>query len=140
MKIREDQILFLLSSKLKDIATRFNVFIFSSTQLSNGYQNERILDQGLLAGAKAIANRVDVGAIMTDATPKDLEDLKPMLEKYPDLGYPNFKMSIYKNRRGKYNRIILWMYADKGTCRSTTLFTTDYNYDLMTPIVGRWEG
>lgn len=140
MRIREDQILFLLSSKLKDIATRFNVFIFSSTQLSNGYQNERILDQGMLAGAKAIANRVDVGAIMTDATPKDLEDLKPMLEKYPDLGYPNFKMSIYKNRRGKYNRIILWMYADKGTCRYTTLFTTDYNYDLMTPIVGRWEG
>lgn len=34
MKIREDQILFLLASKIKDIAGQYKVFICSSTQLN----------------------------------------------------------------------------------------------------------
>lgn len=41
---------------------------------------------------------------------------------------PNVKMSVYKNRRGAYNRIFLWMYANKGTCRYETMFATDFNY------------
>jgi replicative DNA helicase len=34
VKLREDNILFLLSVKLKEIATEYNVFILSSTQLN----------------------------------------------------------------------------------------------------------
>lgn len=131
LKIREDQVLYLLSSKLKEIASTFNVFILSSTQLSGQAKYEKILDQNVLAGAKAIANRVDAGMIMMDTTPQDLDDLDVLLSNYPGLGTPNIKLSVYKNRRGEHNRIILWMQADKGTCRYKTLFATNYNLDLV---------
>ena len=135
MKIREDQVLYLLSSKLKDIATTYDVFILSSTQLNASFKTEKILDQNALSGAKSIANRVDVGAIMVDATQEDLDDLDGLIKENPSLGTPNMKMSIYKNRRGEYNRVILWMQADKGTCRYKTLFVTDYHYNLITGIL-----
>lgn len=131
MKIREDQILFLLSSKLKDIAGKYGVFIYSSTQLNNSFKQEKILDQGMLAGAKSIANRIDYGSIMVDMVPDDYEDLAGLLESHPELGVPNIKLSIYKNRRGKINRVICWQRADKGTSRYKTLFVTDYNLNLI---------
>lgn len=131
MKIREDQVLFLLSSKLKDIASTRNVFIFSSTQINGTYKTEKILDQTLLAGAKSIANRIDFGSIMLDCTPEDIESIQPILTEHPELGIPNIKCSVYKNRRGKINRVLLWMQADKGTCRYKTRFVTDYNLNWI---------
>lgn len=131
MKIREDQVLFLLSSKIKEIAAENNVFVFSSTQLNGESKHEKILDQNVLAGAKSIANRVDFGSVMMDMTPDDYDDIEHITSSHPTLGMPNVKMSIYKNRRGQYNRIVLWMRADKGTCRYKTLFATDYNLDLV---------
>ena len=131
MKIREDQILFLLSSKLKDIAGKYGVFIYSSTQLNNSFKQEKILDQGMLAGAKSIANRIDYGSIMVDMVPDDYEDLAGLLKSHPELGVPNIKLSIYKNRRGKINRVICWQRADKGISRYKTLFVTDYNLNLI---------
>ena len=50
MKLREDNILFLLSSKLKDICCKYNVFIMSATQLSSNWKTEEIPDQNLLRG------------------------------------------------------------------------------------------
>ena len=44
---------------------------------------------------------------------------------------PNVKMSVYKNRRGQWNRIYVWMDADKGTCRFNPVFVTDYQYGLV---------
>ena len=103
----------------------------SATQTNANAKYEKILDQNVLAGAKSIANRVDVGSVMVDTTPEDMENLQPLLERFPQLGRPNLKLSIYKNRRGEYNRLILWMNADKGTCRYKTLFATDYDLNLI---------
>lgn len=131
--MREDQMLFQLSSKLKDLATKYHIFIFSSTQINGQFKTEKIPDQTLLSGAKAIANRIDFGEILLDLTPEDKEELAnkgDFLEKYGDV---NMKCSVYKNRRGKYNRILLWMYADKGTCRYETRFVTDYMFNDLTP-------
>lgn len=56
MKLREDLILFLLSVKLKEIATSFGVFIMTSTQLNQSWKTDDIPDQNLLRGSKAIAD------------------------------------------------------------------------------------
>jgi hypothetical protein len=138
MKIREDQVLFLLASKIKDIAGKYKVFISSSSQLNGSFKTERILDQNVLAGAKAMANRVDFGSIMVDVVQEDLDALETLLGGM-DVEEPNIKMSVYKNRRGKTNRVILWMKADKGTCRYETLIdkksgralVTDFDYNLV---------
>lgn len=127
-KIREDQILFLLSSKLKDIAGQYNVFILSATQINGLARDAKILDQNMLAGAKAIANRIDYGEIMMDCTPEDIDTIDPIVAKV-GCSVPNVKKSIYKNRRGKVNRVICWMKANKGQCKYETLFVTDYAFN-----------
>lgn len=137
MRLREDQVLLLLSTKLKEIATTYNVFIMSATQINGEFKHEKILDQTMLAGAKSIANKVDVGSIMVDCTPDDLKDVEGLIKQNPGLGVPNVKMSIYKNRRGEWYNIILWIKADKSTCRYKTLFVTDYKYNLITGILDR---
>lgn len=97
------------------------------------FKQEKILDQTMLAGAKSIANRIDFGEIMVDCTEEDIQDIEGILASHPGIGVPNMKKSVYKNRRGKYNRVICWMYADKGTCRYKTLFVTDFFYKLIDP-------
>ena len=56
VRLREDNILFMLSIKLKDICNINDVFIFSATQLNGDYVDSDTPDQNLLRGAKAIAD------------------------------------------------------------------------------------
>lgn len=128
--LREDNILFMISTKLKDICNEYGVFILTSTQLNGDYRTAQIYDQNLLRGAKAIADRVDVGAILLEVTNDDLVSLEEVLNKggFPK---PNIKISIYKNRRGQYKNILLWCNADRGTCRINPMFVTDYQYELI---------
>ena len=56
VKLREDNILFMLSIRLKDICNQHGVFIMSATQLNGDYQDAKTPDQNLLRGAKAIAD------------------------------------------------------------------------------------
>lgn len=54
--LREDNVLFMISVRLKDLATEYGIFIMSSTQLNGDYQHATVYDQNLLRGAKAIAD------------------------------------------------------------------------------------
>ena len=128
--LREDNILFMLSIRLKDLCNQYGVFIMSSTQLNGDYKNAKIFDQNLLRGAKSIADKVDYGSIMLDVTDEDLSSLKSVLEESKFVK-PDTKVSIYKNRRGQYNKIIVWCKTDKGCCRFDPVFVTDYNYKLI---------
>lgn len=132
VKLREDNILFMLSTRLKDICNKYGVFILTGTQL-NGQASGEIEspDQSLLRGAKSIADRVDLGSVMLGVTDKDLVALEPLLAANPSFQIPNLKMSIYKNRRGSYKGVYLWCYADLGTCRIQPQFVTKYNYELV---------
>ena len=56
IKLREDNILFMLSTRLKDICNQYGVFIMSATQLNSDYQESKTPDQNLLRGAKSIAD------------------------------------------------------------------------------------
>lgn len=130
VKLREDNILFLFSTKLKDIANDFNVFIETATQLNASYKTDDIPDQNLLRGAKSIADRIDVGMILLNVTKADQENIQSVVTS---LGcpMPNVKLSVYKNRSGSFVQMYLWMYADKGTCRFDGLFATDYYYNYV---------
>ena len=129
IRLREDNILFLLSVKLKEIATQYNIFILTSTQLNQDWKTSDLPDQNLLRGAKSIADKIDVGMILLDTTDEDREKLANVLTD--DMPMPNVKMSVYKNRRGLYNKCYIWMYAKKGTCRFDGAFCTSYNYELV---------
>ena len=128
--LREDNILFLLASKLKDIAVQYGIFILSSTQLNADYQTSETPDQNLLRGSKAIADRIDWGGIMLETTREDREKVEAFCKKN-SLPIPNVKMSIYKNRANKWKGIYLWMSTQTGICRFETLFVTDWAYNII---------
>lgn len=126
--LREDLVLFLLSSKLKDLAVQNNIFILSSTQLNANYQDSETPDQNLLRGSKAVADRLDVGMILMELTKEDREKIQPFCTKN-NLPMPNVKLSVYKNRAGRFKGQYLWILANRGCCRFDGLFMTDWLYN-----------
>ena len=130
VKLREDNILFMFAIRLKDICNEYGVFILTSTQLNADYQTAETPDQNLLRGAKSIADKIDWGAIMLGVKDEDLVALENVFQAGM-FNKPNIKISIYKNRRGRYKGIYLWCDANLGTCRVRPMFATNYNYELI---------
>ncbi len=128
--LREDNVLFMISIKLKDICNQYGVFILTSTQLNADYITAQQYDQNLLRGAKAIADKIDAGMIMLETSQDDLKALEPILRK-GGFEPPKMKISIYKNRRGRYKDVLLWCRANRGTCRIIPMFVTNYQYELI---------
>lgn len=130
IRLREDNILFMLSTKLKDICNQYGIFIMSATQLNAEYTTSDTPDQNLLRGAKAIADKIDFGSILLPTTQADIDALEPILQANV-FDRPSIKLSVYKNRRGRYKGVYLWCKADLGTCRIQPMFCTTYSYDLI---------
>lgn len=128
--LREDNVLFMISIKLKDLCNEYGVFIMTATQLNADYISAQQYDQNLLRGAKSIADKIDLGMIMLQTSQEDKEALRPILAAG---GYeePVIKISVYKNRRGQYKDILLWCKANRATCRIEPLFATDYQYKIV---------
>jgi len=128
--LREDNVLFMIAIRLKDLCNEYGVFIMTSTQLNADYTTAQQYDQNLLRGAKAIADKIDFGAIMLQTSQEDKEALKPILLKQ-NFEEPTIKISVYKNRRGQYKDILLWCKADRGICRIEPMFCTTYQYEIV---------
>ena len=130
VRLREDNVLFMLSNRLKDICNIYGVFILSGTQLNADYTDSETPDQNLLRGAKSIADKIDYGSVLLQVREKDIQSLEPILSK-SSFDKPVIKMSIYKNRRGRYKGIYLWCKADLGCCRIQPMFATGWDYELI---------
>jgi hypothetical protein len=102
----------------------------SATQLNGSYTDAETPDQNLLRGAKAIADKIDYGAILLSVKDDDLVALENILSSNI-FDRPTIKMSIYKNRRGRYKGVYLWCKADLGCCRIQPMFCTTYNYEMV---------
>ena len=120
----------MLSTRLKDICNQYGVFIMSATQLNGDYVQSETPDQNLLRGAKAIADKIDYGAILLSVRDEDLVKLDKILSTNV-FERPAIKMSIYKNRRGRYKSVLLWCKANRGICRIEPMFMTNYQYQLI---------
>ena len=129
IKVREDVTLGLLSAALKDLATELNVFVMSATQLSGDYENVKtVKTQTLLRGAKSIADKVDVGAIVSTVAKEDLVMLDQVI-KMAKCQPPTIVTDIYKLRRGRYKGVRIWSVMDLGTTRVIDLFVTNHYYE-----------
>ena len=130
VRLREDNILFMMAIRLKDLCNQYGVFILSSTQLNADYVESETPDQNLLRGAKSIADKIDTGEIMLEVTKKDREALKNIVAKL-NVPMPDVKISVYKNRRGSWKGVYLWCKADRGICRIDPMFVTKWSYELV---------
>lgn len=130
IKLREDNILYMLSIRLKDLCNQYGIFIMSATQLNSDYQESKTPDQNLLRGAKAIADKIDFGSILLNVKDEDLVSLDKILSSNA-FDKPTIKISVYKNRRGRFKGILLWCKSDLGCCRITPMFCTTYDYEII---------
>lgn len=127
--LREDQMLNQLSTALKNLANKYNVFILSSTQLNRTYKFDSYLDATHLRGGQATLDKADFGIIVVKATKADLEKLQPIIEE----GFkntPTHGHHIIKNRGGKWNGVIVWTCSDLDTinCKDCFVTTQDFEY------------
>jgi replicative DNA helicase len=128
--LREDNVLFMISVRLKDLCNEYGVYIMSGTQLNGSYAAGEVLDQNALRGSKAIADKIDCGILMVPAEEEDLVALQSIFQNN-NFDIPKIKMSIYKNRRGKYQNILLWCRDRRGVCKIEPMFATTRNYELV---------
>ena len=128
--LKEYNILFMIAVRLKDLCVENGVFIETATQLNSEYRSAQVYDQNLLRGAKSIADKIDLGAIMLEVSTDDREALSDVINRN-GLPMPDIKISIYKNRRGEYKDILLWCVSNRGCCKIDPVFVTNYQYELI---------
>lgn len=121
---RDDVILMLLSDTLKNLANELDIHISSATQLSGDWEEKEVKNQNLIRGSRAIADKVDIGAITLPVNSAEQELGRAIAVKVGSYE-PNFITDIYKNRRGKWTGVRIWRYIDLGTCRTYDCFVTD---------------
>lgn len=128
--LRTDQILLQLSTALKDCAKQLGIYIWTASQLSGGYKEAKELDASFLRSAKSLADKVDIGSIMLPVREID----ENVIDTYCAKGFelrPNFVISIYKIRRGKFQNIKVYVYFDRSTCRMEDCFVTNAKGEMI---------
>lgn len=132
-KLREDQSLMVFSDKLKSLCNKYGIHIDSSTQTNDEWRTIKNPDQSVIRGARAIADKVDIGYIGLEPSEKDKEAIQKIMP-YIGMSFnqqPNLVYHVYKVRRGKYNHVKVFVHFDYGTLRTTDMFVTDRDYKLL---------
>ena len=107
-RLREDVILLMMSNALKEIATTYDVFVMSATQVSGDYEKPGFRGMSFIRGSKAIADKIDVGDISLRLLPEEEEMIQPIVDT---IGLkPNIVSDIYKNRRGVLTQVKIFSY------------------------------
>ena len=132
--LRNDEVLLMFATALKDLAVELDVAMFTSTQLNaKGDDNTNIRNEGSLAGGRSTINKADNGAIMARPTKEELDLLKDLFD---DRGLPNLVTDIYKVRSGEWTQVRIWSKMNLGTLKKEDLFITN---SRLEPIEGFYE-
>lgn len=140
--LRNDEVLLMFSTALKDLAVELNVFMMSSTQVNaNADNNNSIRNEGSIAGARSIINKADIGVIMARPTKEELEFLK---DASGTVELPNMVTDVYKVRSGEWNQVRIWSNVNLGNLRKRDLFVTDSRMEVLNigtsyTYVERWD-
>lgn len=127
--LRNDELLLLMSTTLKDIAEELNVFVMTATQVNaKADENKDIRNEASLAGGRATINKADYGFIMARPTNEELTTLREFCDKY---GAPTLVSDVYKVRAGEWNQVRIWSAYDAGTLRCEDLFITNSRLELI---------
>jgi len=128
LRIREDVVLTMLSTALKDLAVEMDIFIMSSTQTNSTEEEAKgIKNQKAIRGSKGIIDKCDIAGILSTVGQEELELITESIEKKGEM--PNQVLDLYKARRSRYSNVRIWSVVDLGTCRKRDLFITDARYN-----------
>lgn len=139
-QFREDQVLLYLATILKQIAQEENICIVTATQTNEKCKTAKIFDETCIRGSKAIADKGDVGMILTRMTKPDLdifEQLKNVQKSADLLHYfktdisPTHCLTVYKNRGGNGAGIRILLNIDYETMRISDVAVTNAEGDEL---------
>ena len=137
--LRNDEVLLMFATALKDLAVELDVAMFTSTQLNaKGDDNKDIRNEGTLAGGRSTINKADNGAVMARPTKEELEILAPLYENNPE-NKPNLVTDIFKVRSGEWTQVRIWSDMNLGTLKKRDLFITDSRMDPIDNFNSRIE-
>ena len=138
--LREDSILMMMANQLKQIAKDYNVFIFSATQVNQMAMADdgEFKNEMCIRGAKSIADKCDMGYVMTRISETTWQKLLPSFRVAARDGIlkgdflegenkPTHIIDIYKMRRGRFKNVRIWINLHLGTGYRKDLFMTDSN-------------
>lgn len=121
--LREDVVLRLFTTALKNLAVELNAFILTSTQVSNDDdKNGGFRDFRNIQGSKAIANLMDFACVMSRPSVEELKIVEGFQSRFHFS--PDLVTDVFKNRRGRWTMVRIWSKNDLGTCRRYDLFVT----------------
>ena len=132
---REDLVILLFITKLKEIANKYSIYIGIGSQLNRGSKdNENQIGAHSFRGSFAALDKVDIGVIAVTVTAKDLELLKDILEtnkesSFKNVSYPNTCYVVVKNRGNRMKNVRVWSKMDLSTMREEIILVTDLDYN-----------
>jgi replicative DNA helicase len=127
--VRNDEVLLMMATALKDLAVELNVCVFTATQVNaNADNNTNIRNESSLAGGRSTINKADNGMIMARPTKEELEVLEPIITTY---GKPKLVTDIFKVRSGEWTQVRIWSMMDLGRMKREDLFITDSRLEVI---------
>ena len=142
INLRNDEILLMFSTALKELAVELNVCVFSSTQVNaNADSNVNIRNESSIAGSRAIINKADIGMVMARPTKEEIDFFASMGEATPTM-----VTDVYKVRSGAWTQVRIWSTVDLGNLRKVDLYITNSRLEMITDFEKHflyqidWEG
>ena len=125
--LRNDEILLMFSTALKELAVELDVCMFTSTQVNaNADSNVNIRNESSIAGSRAIINKADIGMVMARPTKEEIDFFSGGGQ-----AVPNVVTDIYKVRSGEWSQVRIWSYVDLGNLRKEDLYMTDNRMEII---------
>lgn len=125
--LRNDEILLMFSTALKELAVELHVCMFTSTQVNaNADSNANIRNESSIAGSRAIINKADIGMVMARPTKEEIDFFSSNGQ-----AIPNVVTDIYKVRSGEWSQVRIWSHVDLGNLRKEDLYMTDNRMELI---------
>lgn len=122
--LRNDEVLLMFATALKDLAVELDIAVVSSTQVNaRADDNTNIRNEGSLAGGRSTINKADYGCIMARPSKEELDSLKQL--ETINMIEPNLVTDMFKVRDGQYTQVRIWSRMDLGTLRKEDLFVTN---------------
>ena len=125
--LRNDEILLMFSTALKELAVELNVCMFTSTQVNAAADsNANIRNESSIAGSRAVINKADIGMVCARPTKEEIDFFISTGETVP-----NLVTDIYKVRSGVWTQVRIWSLIDLGTLRKEDLYMTDARLNVI---------
>ena len=121
ISLRNDEILLMFSTALKELAVELNICMFTSTQVNaNADSNQNIRNESSIAGSRAVINKADIGMVMARPSKEEIDFFASTGEPIPTI-----VTDIYKVRSGEWTQVRIWSIVDLGNLRKEDLYMTD---------------